>query len=151
MIDFWQTIGGISAKRAMKLSEGDAWIKAFKYDQAFRRKAFDLIRVDQLKNRGVDEDGEVIGYYSFVTSLINPKKKFNTHYTLEDTGELFRSLLMNVTADFIELDWNDEKLLDQNWYDDKILGFTDENIEVIAQEFVHRLRTHAISVLFDNL
>ena len=111
MIDFWETIGGKSVKRARMLKEGDAWLKAFKYDQAFRRKVFDLIRVDQLKNRGVDEDGEVIGYYSYVTSLINPKKKFNTHYTLEDSGELFRSLLMNVSMDFIELDWDDEKTI----------------------------------------
>ena len=151
MIDMWQTVPGLSVKRAKLLSEGKVWIETFRNDTAFRREMLELIRKDQLKERGIDEDGNVIGYYSYVTSLINPKKRFNTHYTLEDTGELYRSLFIAVTGKHFELDWNDEKIKDQDWYSESILGYTEENIDKIAKYYFDNLARIGFEVLFKNI
>lgn len=151
MIDLRQTIAGVSVGRARLLSEGKVWIDTFRNDTAFRAWVLDLIKEDQLREQGIDEDGNVIGYYSFVTSLINPEKAFNTHYTLDDSGYLLRSLVMAVTMDYFELSWDDAKIQDQDWYTPEILGFTDENLEKIAEKFVERLGEVGFALLFENL
>ena len=151
MIDMWQTVPGVSVKRAKLLSEGKVWIETFRNDTAFLRQMLELIRQDQLKERGVDEDGNVIGYYSFVTSLINPQKRFNTHYTLEDPGELYRSLFIAVTGTYFELNWDDEKIQDQDWYSERILGDTEENIDTIAAYYFDNLGRIGFEVLSKNL
>lgn len=151
MIDLWQTIGGVSVKRAKLLSEGQVFIETFRNDAAFRVEMMNMIKIDQLRDRGVDETGEVIGYYSFVTSLINPEKQFNTHYTLDDTGDLLRSLFVSVTMDHFQLDWNDEKIQDQSWWSPQILGFTDENLEIISQRYFDNLGKIGFALLSNDL
>ena len=151
MIGLWDTVGGISVKRAKLLSEGKVWINTFRNDVQFRKWMLDLIRFDQLKARGVDEDENTIGFYSFVTSLINPEKKFNTHYTLEDSGDLYRSLFMIATVEYFEIDWDDEKIRDQEWWSETILGYTDENLEKISERYVEILAKDGFSLLSENL
>lgn len=151
MIDLWDTVGGISVKRAKLLSEGKVWINTFRNDVQFRKWMLDLIRFDQLKARGVDEDENTIGFYSFVTSLINPEKKFNTHYTLEDSGDLYRSLFMIATVEYFEIDWDDEKIRDQEWWSETILGYTDENLEKISERYVEILAKDGFRLLSENL
>lgn len=151
MIDLWDTVGGISVKRAKLLSEGKVWINTFRNDVQFRKWMLDLIRFDQLKARGVDEDENTIGFYSFVTSLINPEKKFNTHYTLEDSGDLYRSLFMIATVEYFQLDWDDQKIRDQDWWSETILGYTDENLEKISERYVEILAKDGFRLLSENL
>lgn len=151
MIDFWQTVPGRSVARARLLSEGKVWIDTFRNDTRFREEILEYIRQDQLKQRGIDGAGEVIGYYSWVTSRINPEKRFNTHYTLEDTGQFYSSMFIVVTSEYFEITADSQKMEDQEWWRESILELTDENLEKISEKYLERLREYAVKLLFDNL
>ena len=73
-----------------KMSVNSLAQQVFK-DKGIQEFIISLNRDGQLFLRGEGVNGEVVGYYSFVTSLINPKKKFNTPYNFKDTGEMFSS------------------------------------------------------------
>jgi hypothetical protein len=109
-----------------------------------KRQILDWIRYDQLFDKGIDSQGKIIGYYSMQTSRINPKKKFNTHYTMLDTGDLFRSMFVNVFLNEIRIDGNDEKLKDKQWYSKNIIALTDENITKlqakVKQSYINQLK-----------
>ena len=113
-------------RRFRLVQENIAWINSF--DTLTKRQILDWIRYDQLFEQGIDSNGQIIGYYSMATSRINPKKKFNTHYTLRDTGDLFKSMFVNVFLNEIKIDGNDNKLKDKEWYSKNIIALTDENI-----------------------
>lgn len=107
----------------------------------------DLNREKQLFEKGVGVDGQVVGYYSLVTSLIDPKKSFNTHYTFKDTGEFFRSFTARFTSDgAIELNANDIKegqpLEDK--YNTKLIGLTIESkiklVEKLRPTLIEEIR-----------
>jgi hypothetical protein len=151
MFDFWDTPAGAIAKRRALLSEGKVWIDTFRNDTQFRKWVLDLIRQDQLFEKGIDSEGDVIGFYSFSTAQSNPSKRFNTHYTLKDTGRLYASMFLVVTADYFEVRWDDEKIRDQEWWSDKILGFTDESIEKISKAYTERLLEYAERLLFEDI
>jgi len=118
-------------KRGRVLSDAVAWFDAF--DTKQKNDILHMIREDQLRSKGIDGTGEVIGYYSFVTTLINPLKRFNTHYTLYDTGAFYRSMFVTVLMDRIEINANadkgDENLFEK--YGTQIIQLTDENFEIL--------------------
>lgn len=116
--------------RAKQISDAAAWFDAFNRDSVLQEELLRRIK-EQLKDKGVDETGEVIGYYSFFTSLINPAKVFNTHYTFVDTGDFFNSMFVQWFPGFILIDGNgqkeDDNLFDK--YGDGIIGPTEETKE----------------------
>lgn len=140
MIDFMQTKLGEALRKGKRLSDAVAWFEMFDYQ--FKQIIIDWIRYDQLRKQGVDEDGEVIGFYSYVTSLINPEKKFNTHFTLEDSGEFYKSMYLVALKDSIVIEADgqkeDENLFEK--YGDGIIGLTEENMErlrqIVRQKFI---------------
>jgi len=137
-------------RRRLLLSEALTWIKAF--DPVNKRIILDLVREDQLRRKGIDGDGKVIGYYSLTTSFINPLKKFNTHYTLYDTGEFFKSMYIRVLADRIEIEADsnkgDEDLFIK--YGNEIVKLTDENKELVAEIIRKEYRKIVRKTLFGN-
>lgn len=150
MFDLYETDIGRVAKRAKLLSEGKVWIDTFRNDVKFRTWVLDLIRQDQLFGEGIDSEGDVIGYYSQATARRDPRKPFNSHYTLYDHGDLYRKMIMIVTVDYFEIRWDDKDIREQEWFSDKILGFTDENFEKIEQAYLSKLIEHAETILFGN-
>lgn len=124
------------------LRENLAWINAF--GTPTKRQILDWIKYDQLEDKGIDSRGSVIGYYSMLTARINPKKKFNTHYTLKDTGDLFRSMYVDVFMSEIRIGANDQKLLDQKWYTKQVIALTDEHFEKLKEKvkesYIQQLR-----------
>lgn len=136
------------ANRMKLLSSAVAWIEAF--DTQLKRDIINFVQDDQLRKQGIDADGDVIGYYSYFTSQLNPKKKFNTHYTLEDTGKFFKSMYIVVLNDsfVIEADGNkgDDNLFEK--YGEEIIGLTDENIEKVAEKIKVRYENYIRKVLF---
>jgi hypothetical protein len=120
-------------KRAKQLDEGKMWLKAM--NQPTQEMILQMIKIDQLQKRGVDATGEVIGYYSLVTSLINPKKKFNTHYTLEDSGYFYFSMYVKVLMEEIQINADgqkdEENIIEK--YGSKILNLTDENLQKLIE------------------
>ena len=95
--------------------------------------------------KGIDGTGKVIGYYSQLTSLINPKKKFNTPYTLYDTGAFYRSMYVRVLLDAIIIEGDTQKMENKSWYTTKILSLTDENLAIlqskIRESYIQQLKT----------
>lgn len=124
------------------LSESIAWFNAF--SPTTRREIIELVQQDQLMKKGVDGENKVIGFYSYLTSLINPKKRFNTPYTLYDTGEFYRSMYVRVLLDAITIEGETRKMEDKKWWTDKILTLTDENITklqaIIKESYIKQLR-----------
>lgn len=150
MIDLKVTEPYIRAKRAKNLlNEGIVWLDTFRSGQV-RKKILDWIRLDQLKARGVDANEEVIGFYSFLTSRINPQKRFNTHYTLEDTGDFYRSMFIQVLIDSLIIDANTEKMEDQEWWRDSILYLTEDNLQRLADVYKEALQAEARRILVDG-
>jgi len=129
-------------RRFRLVQENIAWLNSF--DTLTKRQILDWIREDQLFERGIDSQGKIIGYYSMLTSRINPKKKFNTPYTLKDMGDLFRSMFVNVFLNEIRIDADDEKLKDKQWYSKNIIALTDENITKlqakVRQSYIDQLK-----------
>lgn len=132
------------------LTDASAWLSAFN-DNVLKEKIIEWIQIDQLTNEGVDENGEVIGYYSWVTSKINTEKIFNSHYTLDDSGAFYRSMVVTAAIDSITIDADSEKMEDQEWWRDEILGLTDQSMEKLRDEYRARIISYARRVLLDNL
>lgn len=137
-------------RRGRLFSEAVVWFDAF--NPALKKQILDWIRNDQLRAKGVDGEGNVIGYYSFATSLINPEKKFNTHYTLEDTGAFFRSMFVKVLRDRIEINADAEKddgnLFEK--YGTQIIKLTDENFEKLKAEIRKHYITEARNLIYGH-
>lgn len=136
-------------RRGRLLSDSVAWLKTF--TPKTKTEILDMIREDQLRKKGIDGDGNVIGYYSYVTELINPRKKFNTHYTLFDTGEFYRSMFVTVLQDRIEInadgDKGDENLFVK--YGSEIIKLTDENLSILKDVVKEAYIKYARSIIFN--
>lgn len=136
-------------RRRRLLSDSLVWFNAF--DTDLKRQIVEWITQDQLKEKGIDADGDVIGYYSQVTEFINPTKKFNTHYTLYDTGSFYRSIFIQVLSDRIVPNATSEtyrKMQDKDWFTDRILNLTDENIQLLKMELKDKYIAAVRKVLF---
>ncbi|MBU3660998.1 MAG: hypothetical protein FGM14_14070 [Flavobacteriales bacterium] len=135
--------------RTRALKNSVAWYDAFRNSSNLKGQILDWIRNDQLRENGIDEFGNVIGYYSSLTSQINPKKKFNTHYTLEDTGDFYKSMFIRVFYDAITINANADKMEDKEWWSNSILGLTDENLSKFVDKLRDQYILYARRILFN--
>jgi len=120
-------------KRALLLDSAKAWIEA--NTDELRELIVNLIRYNQLTEQGVNSEGNIIGYYSQMTEILSEgRKKRGEPYDLNDTGEFFRSMYVQVLADSIVVNADYAKMEDQNWWNINILNLTDENLEVYIEE-----------------
>ncbi len=138
-------------RRRRLLSDSLIWYNSF--DPTLKTFILNLVKEDQLRRKGIDADGNVIGFYSLTTSFINPKKKFNTHYTLDDSGDFFRSMFVQVLIDRILIEANSEsyrEMQDQDWFTDRILNLTDGNIQLLKEQLKPKYIEAVKKVLFGN-
>lgn len=154
MFKFDDTILGIKLDEVRRLLLLDQiWYEVFS-DEQFKETILNWIRNDQLFAQGVDENGDVIGYYSFVSEVINPDKMEGTPYTLYDTGEFYRSMFITVMmdatfvidADAIKVNEDGTEDLFQK-YGDGIIGLTEESREKLALECIERFNDVARQIL----
>lgn len=132
-------------RRVKLLSETIAWVKAF--DTTTKEQVIEWIQKDQLMSKGIDKKGDVIGYYSLTTELISQgKKKYNTHYTLFDSGDFYRSMYVAVYRDMIEINADADKGEDNLFekFGTGIIGLTDENFsklkKIIQRSYINYAR-----------
>lgn len=125
--------------------ESVAWLEAF--TPTNKREILDLIRQDQLTDKGVDGDGDIIGFYSFATEIASGgKKQQGDHYNLNDTGAFYKSMFIRVMSDRFTVvadgQKDDENLFDK--YGDEIIQFTDENLDkikaIIRKSYIDYIR-----------
>lgn len=153
-VDYTQTAPGVSAKRAqLFLKDSFLWIEAFRKTALIRAGIVQWIQQQQLFERGITADNEVIGFYSFATSLNDPRKQFNTHYTLFDTGDLYKSIFVKVLTDSLIIDASDlDKIRDQEWFSDRIIALGEEGIEErIIIPYQNIAIEYATRILLENL
>jgi hypothetical protein len=131
-----------------KLNSATTWYNTFSVE--LKEQILKWIQDDQLKAKGVNKDGEVIGYYSLTTSFINPKKTFNSHYTFYDTGEFFRSMFVRVFPDRITINADAQKGEDNLFekYGTEIIGLTDENLEKLKAKILEHYQKELKRILF---
>jgi hypothetical protein len=130
---FMETLLGDKLKKATKLSESLAWLEAF--DQQLKNDIVSWIQKDQLQ-QGIDEDGDIIGLYSEWTEMLNPEKIAGTPYTLDDTGDFYRSMYVVVLKDSIVIEADPIKGNDNLFfkYGDGIIGLTEESMGKLQEE-----------------
>lgn len=138
--------------RGRLLYDSLAWKYAF--DTATKEFVLDLIRNDQLKAKGIDKDGNVIGIYSEVTEMINPEKLAGTHYTLYDEGDFYRSMYVSVFPDRIEINADPVKSPEDNLfelYGTGIIGLTQENLAKLRERIKLKYIEYYKKTLFGSL
>jgi len=109
-----------------------------------------MIQRKQLFEQGVDKFGNVIGEYSYATEVISRgEKQQGDHYTLEDSGEFYRSMFVVVYNDLFEINANakkdDDNLFDL--YGTGIIGLTKENMDILVQKIRYSYLTYAKRIL----
>lgn len=110
-------------------------------DKEFQVWILDLIRDDQLMEKGVDEDGKVIGTYSWATqNIYNSSKIEGEHYTLFDTGDFYKSMVILLGTNYFEIDADPIKENANLFtkYGEGIIGLTEESLEKLRVETKRR-------------
>jgi hypothetical protein len=129
-------------KLALLLDEAIMWYSA--HTEFIKDVILDLITDNQLMDKGVDADGEIIGRYSKATEMISGgRKKAGDPYNLNDTGSFFRSMFINVLENSIEIDASSQtftEMQDQNWWRISILGMTEQSlnqyVELLKENYI---------------
>lgn len=151
MIDLTKTEPYRMAVRAEKfLTDGMLWFDTFANNPRLINQMLDLIRFDQLFNKGVDGNDNVIGFYSYASQLINPTKQEGTHFTLFDTGELYRSMFVIVLRDSLEPVADVDEIDEQDWYSNAIIKWNETSIEKIRDAYKRNAISYTKRVLFGN-
>ena len=151
--DILQTVLGQKLRQYSVLYNSVIWRGIFNSGQ-FRKWVLDLVREDQLFDQGIDEDGDVIGYYSEFTEAINPEKVAGTHYTLKDSGEFFESFFLTIYPDYFEINANPIKVNDDGEtenlfykYTESIIGLTDDSKDKLGREILRRYRVELYKII----
>tara|TARA_R110002012_G_scaffold213813_1_gene384906 strand:- start:49 stop:513 length:465 start_codon:yes stop_codon:yes gene_type:complete len=82
------------------------------------------------------------GVYSIATASLNPSKQAGAPYTLNDTGEFYKSIVVSVFIDGIRIEADPTKS-NTNLYEEygkNIIGLTDENIETVSELIILHYR-----------
>lgn len=137
-------------ERVNQLSSAVAWFDAFKFSD-IKRMIIEMIQKDQLFERGVDGNNEVIGFYSYATEIASKgKKQQGTHYTLFDTGEFYKSMFIVVLSDALLIKADTNKFDDQVWFSNDIIGLNDESMIKFVSKLRQSYIRYARKVLFEN-
>lgn len=135
------TILGSKMRQFSKINDDFIWLKVTN-DTQFKLWILDTIRNDQLFKQGIDGDGDVIGYYSAFTEMLNPQKREGEHYTLFDSGDFYRSMLVYIGKKYIDIDADPIKTDERTGetenlffkYGENIIALTNENMAILRQK-----------------
>jgi len=148
-------LGQLLNRARLTLNMDLVWYVVFS-DPTFKRWILDLVRKDQLFDKGVDEDNDIIGTYSEATEMMNPSKVAGTHYTLFDSGDFYKSFVIRVGKRIFEIDADTSDMDGENWWvrnnitKEAILGLTDENKTKLSIEVKRRFIIEARKILLRN-
>ncbi len=143
MVDVMETEIGVILRKTRLLSDTIAWYDSV--DGNVRRQILNWIQIDQLFNRGIDSTGTTIGWYSQLTEILSGgEKKFNTPYTLKDSGQFYKQMFVVVLKDALVIDSdgaykeNGDNLFQK--YGENIVGLTNENLgklqNILRQKYI---------------
>lgn len=134
MIALMETRIGETLKKTKLLFDSVAWLQSITPE--LQTKAVrEWIQQDQLKDRGVDSFGNIIGFYSLATEFISDgEKTAGDPFDLEQSGAFYKSMFVRVLIDSIVFESDSEKMQDQTWWNNNILNLTNENLQKFIQE-----------------
>jgi len=151
MVDLTKSKPYLMAQRAERfLTDSMLWFDTFGKNPKLINQMLDLIRFDQLFDLGVDGNNEVIGLYSFASQVANPNKQEGTEYTLKDSGDFYRSMLVQVLNDSIEPIADTSKFEDQIWYSDSIVKWNNTSINKIRNAYKRNAISYAKRILLGD-
>lgn len=110
-------------------------------DKEFQVWILDLIRDDQLMEKGVDETGQIIGYYTrYTEELTNGRKRAGEPYNLFDTGDFYKSMVILLGTNYFEIDADPIKENANLFtkFGEGIIGLTEESLEKLRVETKRR-------------
>jgi len=155
MVNLMNTKLGELLNRTRTIGFASIWQKVFS-DDKLKRQIILWIQNDQLQ-KGIDEDGDILGLYSDFTEFINPEKIAGTPYTLKDTGDFYNSMFITVYADSFVVDADAIKVDDSGEqtdlfekFGDGIVGLTKENKQKLADEIKKRFQIETSKILHGN-
>lgn len=117
---------------AINLDDATAWYES--HTPEIKKLIVELIKFNQLKNKGIDKFNKIIGLYSFTTSQMNPEKAYDTPYTLDDSGLFYKSMLVVVLKNSILIEAETTHMEDQQWWSTDILGLNEQNLAIYIKE-----------------
>ena len=149
MIDLTKNEAYLRAVEAEKLlTDALVWFDTFNTQDKLSKLILGWIKKDQLFDKGVDSNDKNIGFYSFVTEVISGgRKEQGDHYTLDDTGEFKQTMVVIVLSNALVIKADTEKMEDQAWWRDEILGLTDENMQKLRDEYRENVINYGKRVL----
>jgi hypothetical protein len=118
------------------------------HDAQLKTMIIKLIQDKQLIEKGVDSQGLQIGTYSYWTEILSEgRKQEGDPYDLNDTGEFFRSMFVQVLRDGIVINADYAKMQNQDWWDLNILNLTEENLSKYVEKIKENYIIYARKVL----
>ena len=118
------------------------------HDAQLKTMIIKLIQDNQLMDKGVDSTGFQIGLYSYWTEIITEgRKQEGDHFNLNDTGEFFRSMFVQVLRDGVVIHADYDKMKEQTWWDLSILNLTEENLTKYVEKIKENYIIYARKVL----
>lgn len=105
---------------------------------------------EQLFKKGINIEGEVVGFYSPVTESIDPNKKAGTHFTFEDTGFFLDSwrISFDATGILIDADGQKDNVNLFQKYGENLKGLTDESLQILIDEIKRHLPRYILKEAF---
>jgi hypothetical protein len=144
-------------ERSVKLDSSQIWEKVFNEDAIQNYIIVELIQEEQLYTKGIDEDGKPLknkdngrtSYSAYTEFLTQGRKKEGEHYTLLDSGDFYKSMIIKVGKNYIEIDADpikdNDNLFDK--FGDGIIGLTDENKTKLGQKIIDKYHSRIIELL----
>lgn len=123
------------------LKPDEVWKRVFLDKTLQNTIIVEYIQQDQLLSEGVDETGNVIGYYSaFTEYLTNGEKQEGQPYNLLDSGDFYKSMVFLLGKDFFEIDADPIKGNDNLFtkFGEGIIGLTEESKTKLQVELLER-------------
>jgi hypothetical protein len=153
---FQNTALGMALNR-FNLITPESIFKQVMSDKELQKYILDLIRIEQLLERGEDSDGDILGYYSEYTEMLNPEKIAGTPYTLKDTGAFYDSFLIYIYKNYFEIDADpiktDENGQETNLFfefGENIIGLNEQNLDKTRDEIREKYRIELRKLLQIN-
>ncbi len=125
------------------LKPENIWLNVFAKPQIRNFIIVTLIQEEQLFNQGIDETGAPITNadngrttYSKLTEILtNGRKKEGEHYTLLDSGDFYKSMVITLGTNFFEINADPIKDNDNLFtkFGEGIIGLTDESKTKLAE------------------
>lgn len=132
------------------------WRKVFSDKEIQEYIITDLIQDDQLIKQGVDENDQIIGYYSRATELItNGRKKEGEKFNLKDTGAFYKSMNIEIGSDYFMIDADPIKIDETGRktdlfirYGEGIIGLTEQSTEKLIEKLHDKYRSELGRILY---